>query len=87
MDRDYEIMKMISDTGADNFERIERGSKKVRRLFKFLFKKKAKQNPDASLAFFVIGCINNTGYVLVLTSAQSLAHKFNEDKFMGIFTL
>ena len=87
MDRDYEIKTMMSESATDNYDRIERGSNKVQSLLKTLYNQKAKHNPDSSLAFFIIGCINNTGYVLVLTSAQSLAHKFHEDKFMGIFTL
>lgn len=36
---------------------------------------------------FVLGTINNTGYVLVNSSAQSLATKFHKENFMAVFQL
>jgi len=39
------------------------------------------------LLYFVLGLINNTGYVLINTSAQDLARKFDKKDWMGAFQL
>ncbi|CAK83473.1 unnamed protein product (macronuclear) [Paramecium tetraurelia] len=38
-----------------------------------------------SIAMFLCGLINNTGYVLVATSAQSIAKHFDKESFMSAF--
>lgn len=49
-------------------------------------KLKDKVKRGEILSFGTIGCLNNSGYVLVLSSAQSLAHRYNADDFMAVFT-
>lgn len=39
------------------------------------------------MAMFISGLINNSGYVLVGTAAQSIAHHFGMDNFMSAFNL
>ena len=38
----------------------------------------------AWLCFFLLGTINNFGYVVVLSAASSLAHAFDDDSLIGL---
>eukprot|EP00331_Platyophrya_macrostoma_P034167 CAMPEP_0176450396 /NCGR_PEP_ID=MMETSP0127-20121128/27121_1 /TAXON_ID=938130 /ORGANISM="Platyophrya macrostoma, Strain WH" /LENGTH=245 /DNA_ID=CAMNT_0017838063 /DNA_START=15 /DNA_END=752 /DNA_ORIENTATION=+ len=51
----------------------------------FIVEDMAKRKRVYFWVLFALGAINNTGYVLVNSSAQSLSKKFDEGQFMGVF--
>lgn len=71
-----DVPKTIEKVIENNVEKETPMDEEVR-LYKFRY----------LAALFLVGFINNLGYVLVGSSAQNLADRFEEGNFMGFFQL
>lgn len=71
-----DIPKAIEKAEGNNLEKETPMDEEVK-LYKFRY----------LAALFLVGFINNLGYVLVGSSAQNLADRFEEGNFMGFFQL